>query len=104
VVGNPVAHSLSPRIHAGVCSGHGQALTYETLLAPLGWLRSHRSSASSPAAAPGLNVTVPFKAQAAAWVDELMKQPAAAGAVNTIVRRPAAFAATTPMARGWCVI
>ncbi len=83
VIGNPVAHSLSPRIHGLFARQTGQALVYEQLLAPLdGFLdtaeRFFREGGS------GLNVTVPFKAQAAAWVAELDHSAAAARAVNTI--------------------
>jgi len=83
VIGNPVAHSLSPRIHGLFAKQAGQALVYEQLLAPLDGFpdaaeRFFREGGS------GLNVTVPFKAQAAAWVTELDHSAAAARAVNTI--------------------
>jgi shikimate dehydrogenase len=35
VIGNPVAHSRSPAIHAAFALATGQRLTYERLLAPL---------------------------------------------------------------------
>ncbi len=83
VIGNPVAHSLSPRIHALFASQTRQTIVYERLLAPLGGFcdvaeRFFRGGGS------GLNVTVPFKAQAAAWVSELDHAASVAGAVNTI--------------------
>ena len=85
VVGNPVAHSLSPVIHAAFAEATGQALRYDTLLAPLDGFAATVADFFADGGA-GLNVTVPFKAEAARWVDELDPPAALAGAVNTIVR------------------
>ncbi|MFU8813754.1 MAG: shikimate dehydrogenase [Pseudomonadales bacterium] len=90
VVGNPVAHSLSPRIHAAFAAATGQRLRYDRLLAPAdGFVASVEEFFAAGGA--GLNVTVPFKQQAADWVTELDAAAAAAGAVNTIVRAGAGF-------------
>ena len=83
VIGNPVAHSLSPRIHALFASQAHQTIVYERLLAPLGGF-SDAAESFFRGGGSGLNVTVPFKAQAAAWVSELDHAAAVAGAVNTI--------------------
>lgn len=90
VVGNPVAHSLSPRIHGLFAAATGQRLRYDTLLAPLDDFAG-TVAAFFAAGGRGLNVTVPFKEQAAAWVTELEPAAAAAGAVNTIVRLPTGY-------------
>jgi len=85
VVGNPVAHSLSPRIHAEFAAATGQSLRYDKLLAPLdGFVATVEGFFAQGGA--GLNVTVPFKGQAAEWVGALDPAAAAAGAVNTIAR------------------
>lgn len=83
VIGNPIAHSLSPRIHAWFALETGQALEYGRLLAPRdGFVEvATRFFADG---GKGLNVTVPFKAEAAAWVDILDETARTAGAVNTI--------------------
>ncbi len=83
VVGNPVAHSLSPRIHGLFAQQTGQAMIYERLLAPLDGFRATVERFFREGGL-GLNVTVPFKGEAAEWVSELDPAAAAAGAVNTI--------------------
>jgi shikimate dehydrogenase len=89
VVGNPVAHSLSPRIHAAFAAAVGADMTYERLLAPLdGFVPAVEAFFAEGGA--GLNVTVPFKQLAAGWVDHLDPAAQAAGAVNTIVTAGAA--------------
>lgn len=85
VIGNPVAHSLSPVIHAAFAEATGQTLRYDTLLAPLDGFAATAAAFFADGGA-GLNVTVPFKAEAARWVGELDPPAALAGAVNTIVR------------------
>jgi shikimate dehydrogenase len=83
VIGNPVAHSRSPLIHARFASQTGASLEYSRLLAPLD---DFAGAASSFFASGGLgaNVTVPFKEHAARWVDVLATPAEQAFAVNTI--------------------
>ncbi len=83
VIGNPVAHSLSPAIHARFAAAHGQALTYERLLAPLDGFGA-AVTAFREAGGRGLNVTVPFKREAAALADRLSERARQAGAANTL--------------------
>lgn len=60
VIGNPVAHSRSPAIHAAFAAATGQALSYERVLAPMdGFEATLRDFAAT--GARGCNVTVPFK-------------------------------------------
>ena len=84
VIGNPIGHSKSPRIHAFFARETGQDLRYETLLAPLdGFAASVRAFMAE--GGRGANVTVPFKLEAHALADELRPRAAAAGAVNTLI-------------------
>ena len=65
VIGNPVAHSKSPEIHARFAAQTGQHLIYERLLAPLDGFAATTLDFIAQGG-KGLNVTVPFKLDAAA--------------------------------------
>ena len=83
VIGNPVAHSQSPRIHALFAAATGQEMRYETLLAPLdGFATTVREFVG--AGGCGANVTVPFKEEAFRLATRLSERALAAGAVNTL--------------------
>jgi shikimate dehydrogenase len=94
VVGNPVAHSRSPAIHARFAAQTGQPMHYGRLLAPLGGFEACvRGFASGRADGPdttgtpparGCNVTVPFK------FDALNLVAAAQGRVSERARRAGA--------------
>lgn len=86
VVGNPVEHSRSPEIHQRFALETGQDLTYERLLAPLDGFEEF-ALALRDAGYRGLNVTVPFKLDAAKLADELTPRARLAGAVNTLCFR-----------------
>ena len=84
VIGNPVAHSRSPQIHARFAAAAGLAVDYTRLLAPLdGFVATLRAFAGS--GARGCNVTVPFKGEAFAACTRLSERARRAEAVNTIV-------------------
>jgi len=86
VVGNPIAHSKSPEIHAAFARETGQDLTYERLLAPLdGFVETVTRFQSE--GGRGLNVTVPFKLEAFALARERSPRAERAGACNTLAWR-----------------
>ena len=83
VIGHPVAHSVSPRIHGMFAAQTAQQLTYDRLLAPLdGFVATVKDFIAQ--GGKGLNVTVPFKLEAHALADTLTERARAAGAVNTL--------------------
>lgn len=84
VIGNPIAHSKSPEIHADFARQTGQDIVYERCLAPLDAFEATVRSLIA-AGYQGANVTVPFKLQAADLADRLTERARAAGAVNTLV-------------------
>jgi shikimate dehydrogenase len=63
VVGNPVAHSLSPAIHTAFARETGQDIEYVKLLAPLDAFTPTVAQFRA-AGGKGVNVTVPFKFEA----------------------------------------
>lgn len=83
VIGNPVAHSRSPEIHARFAEQTGQDLVYERLTAPLDGFEA-AVDAFRAAGGSGLNVTLPFKQQAHACAHRLTDRAAVAGAANTL--------------------
>jgi len=84
VVGNPVAHSKSPRIHAEFARATGQAMSYEAIEAPLGGFGAV-VAAFRASGGKGLNVTLPFKEQAFALCTEVSERARMARAVNTLM-------------------
>lgn len=83
VIGNPIAHSKSPDIHARFAAQTGQNMVYERLLAPLDGF-AHAVHDFIRAGGKGANVTVPFKLEAHAMATSLTARATAAGAVNTL--------------------
>jgi shikimate dehydrogenase len=70
VIGNPVAHSKSPRIHAAFARQTAQDIDYGAILAPLDGFAA-AVAAFRAGGGRGLNVTVPFKLEARALATEL---------------------------------
>ncbi|MBA2410783.1 MAG: shikimate dehydrogenase [Gammaproteobacteria bacterium] len=83
-MGNPIAHSLSPRIHRIFARQTGQTLSYEALLVPIDGF-AEAVAAFRNSGGKGMNVTLPFKREAWEVVNERTPRAARAGAVNTIV-------------------
>ncbi|WP_404341599.1 shikimate dehydrogenase [Pseudoalteromonas mariniglutinosa] len=85
VFGNPIKHSKSPAIHKQFASTFGEKIDYRAILAPTDGFEKTLSRFFADGGL-GANVTLPFKEQACALVDELSELAKLAGAVNTIKR------------------
>lgn len=83
VIGNPIAHSKSPVLHAAFARQCGQDISYEAILGPLDGFRQ-AVEAFRRAGGRGMNVTVPFKLEALALADRLTPRARLAQAVNTL--------------------
>src|SRR5438552_904451 len=87
VIGHPIRHSLSPRMHNAAFAACGIAGEYRAVdVLPeqvSDWLAELRDSDAF-----GCNVTVPHKETVARLVDEVAGDAVFAGAVNTVCRNP----------------
>jgi len=83
VLGNPVAHSKSPQIHAMFARQTGEDIAYERLLAPLDGFHATVQAFRS-AGGRGCNVTVPFKLEAFRFAQAHSARAAEAEAVNVL--------------------
>lgn len=85
VIGNPIAHSRSPEIHAAFARQTGEMISYDRLLvAPGDFPRA--VAAFFAEGGCGANVTLPFKLEAFAFARRLSLRAQAAGSVNTLKR------------------
>lgn len=86
VFGHPVAHSLSPGIHAAFGAQTGISIAYESIdAAPEAFANALASFAA--AGGTGANVTLPLKELAHGLASTRSERAARAGAVNTLVRQ-----------------
>ena len=81
VVGNPIAHSKSPEIHAAFARQTGEDIDYARLLAPSDGFRPTVESFRD-AGGKGVNVTVPFKLEAFDLADDVSQRAKDAQAAN----------------------
>jgi shikimate dehydrogenase len=84
VLGNPIAHSKSPLIHARFAELTGQTLSYERLLTPIAGFATTLAQLLQ-SGARGCNVTVPFKFEAFQAATTQTDRAQLAQAANTLV-------------------
>jgi shikimate dehydrogenase len=84
LIGNPVAHSKSPLIHAAFARETSQDLQYGLIEAPLDGFAATVERFRA-AGGKGLNVTLPFKQAAFALCSRVSERARIAQAVNTLV-------------------
>ncbi len=86
VLGHPIAHSRSPRMHGASFASLGLDATYEAFDVPEEAL-APRLDELQRAGYRGLNLTIPLKARALTLVDEATPRAQLLGGVNTILFR-----------------
>lgn len=84
VMGWPIAHSLSPRLHNAWLAHYGMMGSYIPLAVAPEYLEQ-AVKALIPMGFQGCNVTVPHKAAVIPYLDELTPRAAKIGAVNLII-------------------
>lgn len=100
VFGDPIAHSKSPRMHAAAFAAMGLPHRYGRRRVAQGELGEALARAWDEGLA-GLNLTLPLKVEALAWVSELAESAAAIGAANTLVRGESGWVAHNTDAEGF---
>jgi len=83
VIGNPVAHSKSPQIHAAFAEQTRQNIFYQAILVDEGKFKDAIREFQHQGG-KGLNITVPFKVDAWEASDQMSRRAERAAAVNTI--------------------
>jgi shikimate dehydrogenase len=83
VIGNPVAHSKSPEIHAAFARQTSQAIVYKRIFCEIGHF-AETVRAFAAAGGKGLNITVPFKHEAFEFATRRCARAEQAGAVNVL--------------------
>jgi shikimate dehydrogenase len=86
VVGNPIAHSKSPTIHAMFAKQTEQVMEYGAMLSQTESFEKDISHFFETQGL-GLNITVPFKLQACQFANRLSERASHAGAVNTLIKK-----------------
>jgi shikimate dehydrogenase len=83
VIGNPVAHSKSPAVHAQFARATGQDIDYGCIEAPLDGFAAAIARFRA-AGGKGCNVTLPFKREAFTLAERVSERARLAQAVNTL--------------------
>ncbi|MDQ7051847.1 MAG: shikimate dehydrogenase [candidate division KSB1 bacterium] len=100
VIGDPIAHSLSPTLHRFLIQEYDLPYCYHAFRVPAEQLEMALLGARALGVA-GLNVTLPHKQAVMRWLDEIDAEAQAIGAVNTIVFRKGRLLGTNTDAAGF---
>ena len=90
VIGNPIAHSMSPIMHNDAFRANGIDSHYQPFLVESGNLEKAVESLKV-LGIQGFNVTIPHKTAILPMLDEIDPLAKAIGAVNTVVRKEGRF-------------
>jgi shikimate dehydrogenase len=99
VIGDPIDHSLSPKIHKIFAESSGLAISYEAIQVEKKDFRSAVTSLFDSGYA-GLNVTLPLKEDAFNYANKLSEESKLSGSVNTLWKEDSFICADTTDGRG----
>ena len=99
VIGSPISHSLSPKIHKMFAESLGIDISYEALhVEPVDFEESVRSLFQK--GYTGLNVTLPLKQLASEFADNQSEESRLCGSANTLWKQGSAIYADSTDGRG----
>ena len=102
LIGYPVEHTLSPVIHNTLAGLTGHDLVYVPFPVEPGRIQDAVRGADALQIL-GLNVTVPYKSEVIACLQEVDTMAQNIGAVNTLVRTPGGYKVIIPTWKGCTV-
>ncbi|MGD0153623.1 MAG: shikimate dehydrogenase, partial [Thermacetogeniaceae bacterium] len=100
IIGDPVAHSLSPQMHNRAFTAHRLDCCYVPFPVAAADLQA-AVAAVRALGLGGVNVTIPHKQRVLAYLDEIDRTAALIGAVNTIVNRAGRLTGYNTDGAGW---
>ncbi|GAA1107005.1 shikimate dehydrogenase family protein [Nesterenkonia jeotgali] len=100
VLGHPIAHSLSPVLHAAAYEHLGLDAEYRRIDVPEESLQDFLRGAGATGDWMGWSVTMPLKAAMVSVVDRPSARVRALGVLNTVIHRPAANGEASPKSTG----
>nr|WP_281366298.1 shikimate dehydrogenase [Nesterenkonia sandarakina] len=99
-MGHPIAHSLSPVLHAAAYEHLGLDAEYRRIDVPEESLQDFLRGAGAAGDWMGWSVTMPLKAAMVSVVDRPSARVRALGVLNTVIHRPAANGEASPKSAG----
>jgi shikimate dehydrogenase len=100
VFGNPIAQSKSPLIHQMFAKQFNMTISYERILGEPSTFVDQLATFFADPDSVGVNITMPFKEDAANWATEKSTGVTKANAANTIIRKGQGFRAETTDGEG----
>lgn len=102
IIGNPVSHSLSPKMHSFMAEKTGIDMSYELFDVKPEELNSVMGKFKSESAC-GFNITAPHKIEIIKELDEVLADAVRMNSVNTIVNRNGKWTGYNTDGDGFCL-
>ena len=102
IIGTPVGHSLSPKMHLYMAKSLGIDITYELFDVPSDELHSAMEKFKKTSAC-GFNITAPHKIEIIKELDKVLDDAIRMNSVNTIVKRNGKWTGYNTDGDGFCI-